>query len=246
MTMTATPERRPPSAAASSASWATTRWCRSSILLILLVAVLQILRPGIVNERWIANTVKFAIPLAHARRLPDADHADRRHRPLGRHRRDHGRLHHGDPGACSTTPRSRSLLAFVPAVLIGLANGIGVGVFRVHPLIMTLGTSLIGTGCLQVYQRTVIATGTEVPDGLAWLGTGLTWGVPNALLALRAGRRADHLHPAPHRLRPPALRRRRQRAGHAHLRRPLLAGDPRALRRLGAARRRSPACSTSA
>ena len=67
-------------------------------------------------------------------------------------------------------------------MLIGLANGIGVGVFRVHPLIMTLGTSLIGTGVLQVYQRTVIATGSEVPDFLAWLGTGLTYGVPNALL----------------------------------------------------------------
>ena len=26
--------------------------------------VLQILSPGIVNQRWIANTVKFAIPLA--------------------------------------------------------------------------------------------------------------------------------------------------------------------------------------
>ena len=34
------------------------------LLLVLLVVVLQILRPGIVNERWIANTVKFAIPLA--------------------------------------------------------------------------------------------------------------------------------------------------------------------------------------
>ncbi len=34
------------------------------ILLILLVVVLQILSPGIVNQRWIANTVKFAIPLA--------------------------------------------------------------------------------------------------------------------------------------------------------------------------------------
>jgi ribose transport system permease protein len=73
-------------------------------------------------------------------------------------------------------------MAFGPAVLIGLANGIGVGVFRVHPLIMTLGTSLIGTGFLQVYQRTVIATGTMIPDGLAWLGTGLTWGIPNALV----------------------------------------------------------------
>jgi hypothetical protein len=34
------------------------------VLLIALVIVLQILRPGIVNERWSANTVKFAIPLA--------------------------------------------------------------------------------------------------------------------------------------------------------------------------------------
>jgi ribose transport system permease protein len=74
------------------------------------------------------------------------------------------------------------LIALVPAVLIGLANGIGVGVFRVHPLIMTLGTSLIGTGCLQVYQRTVIAAGSDVPAALAWLGTGLTYGIPNALL----------------------------------------------------------------
>ena len=67
-------------------------------------------------------------------------------------------------------------------MLIGLANGIGVGVFRVHPLIMTLGTSLIGTGCLQVYQRTVIASGAKIPTSLAWLGTGLTYGIPNALL----------------------------------------------------------------
>ena len=79
-------------------------------------------------------------------------------------------------------PAIAILIALVPAVLIGLANGIGVGVFRVHPLIMTLGTSLIGTGCLQVYQRTVIASGAKIPAGLAWLGTGLTWGVPNALL----------------------------------------------------------------
>ena len=60
-------------------------------------------------------------------------------------------------------PAVAILLALMPAVLIGLANGIGVGVFRVHPLIMTLGTSLIGTGCLQVYQRTVIAVGRQDP-----------------------------------------------------------------------------------
>jgi ribose transport system permease protein len=34
------------------------------VLLILLVGVLEIMRPGIVNERWAGNTIRFAIPLA--------------------------------------------------------------------------------------------------------------------------------------------------------------------------------------
>ena len=98
----------------------------------------------------------------------------------------------------------------MPALLIGLVNGIGVGVFRVHPLIMTLGTSLIGIGCLQVYQRTVIASGAKIPDFLAWLGTGVTWGFPNALLLFVPLAALIVFTLAPHRLRPPALRRRRQ------------------------------------
>src|SRR3712207_9273590 len=69
-------------------------------------------------------------------------------------------------------PATAILISLVPAVLIGLANGVGVGIFRVHPLIMTLGTSLIGTGVLQVYQRTTIATGAAIPEGLAWLEIG--------------------------------------------------------------------------
>jgi ribose transport system permease protein len=151
------------------------------VLLILLVAILQVLRPGIVNERWIANTIKFAIPLAILAGCQTMTMltggidlsvgtvatmcAFIMATQVGQH----------DPAVAI-------LIALVPVVLIGLANGIGVGVFRVHPLIMTLGTSLIGTGFLQVYQRTVIASGTQIPDGLAWLGTGLTRGVPNALL----------------------------------------------------------------
>jgi ribose transport system permease protein len=73
-------------------------------------------------------------------------------------------------------------MSLVPALLIGGANGIGVGVFRVHPLIMTLGTSLIGMGFILVYQRSVIATGTAIPDSLGWLGTGVTYGFPNTLV----------------------------------------------------------------
>jgi ribose transport system permease protein len=151
------------------------------VLLVVLVLILQVLRPGIINERWIANTVKFAIPLAILASCQTLTmltggidlsvgtvatmSAFIVASQVG--------LHH---------PAVAMLISLIPAVLIGLANGIGVGVFRVHPLIMTLGTSLIGTGVLQVYQRTVIAAGSEVPASLAWLGTGLTYGIPNALL----------------------------------------------------------------
>ena len=67
------------------------------------------------------------------------------------------------------------------ALLIGAVNGFGVAVCRVHPLIMTLGTALISSGCLLVYQRYVIATGTKIPDVLVWLGIGRTLGLPNGL-----------------------------------------------------------------
>lgn len=150
-------------------------------LLILLVLTLELLRPGIVNERWIANTVKFAIPLAllaGSQTLTmltgGIDLSVATVATMAAFIVSTQGVHH-DPAVAL-------LLAFIPAVLIGLANGVGVGVFRVHPLIMTLGTSLIGAGCLQVYQRTVIATGTKVPETLSWLGAGLTWGAPNALL----------------------------------------------------------------
>ena len=49
-------------------------------------------------------------------------------------------------------------------------------------LIQPLGTGLVAFGSLQVYQRTVIATGFEVPDWLQWLGTGLSYGLPNSLI----------------------------------------------------------------
>lgn len=151
------------------------------ILLIALVVVLQIVRPGIVNERWAANMVKFAIPLAI---LAGCQTMTMLTGGID--------LSVGTVATMSAfimvtqsalqDPAIAILIALVPALIIGFVNGIGVGVFRVHPLIMTLGTSLIGTGCLLVYQRTVIATGTKVPGTLAWLATGVTYGFPNALL----------------------------------------------------------------
>ncbi len=151
------------------------------VLLVALVVVLELLRPGIVNERWVANTVKFAIPLAILAACQTMTML------TGGIDLSAGTVATMSAFILATQvtvhdPPTALLISLLPAVLIGVANGIGVGVFRVHPLIMTLGTSLIGTGVLQVYQRTVIATGSEVPDFLTWLGTGRTYGLPNALL----------------------------------------------------------------
>jgi len=151
------------------------------LLLIALVAALEFMQPGILNQRWIGNTIKFAIPLAMLAACQTIT------------------MYTGgiDLSAAAVAtiagfvvatqqPALGSglaiVVALVPAVLIGLLNGVGVAFFRVHPLIMTLGSGIIGIGFLQVYQRSVIATGSVVPPVFEWLGTGRTGGMPNALV----------------------------------------------------------------
>ncbi len=152
-----------------------------TILLIALIVALELLRPGIVNERWIANTIKFAIPLAMLAACQTLTML------TGGIDLSVGIIATISAFVMATQvtthdPAVAIAISLVPAMMIGLANGIGVGLFGVHPLIMTLGMSLIGTGCLQVYQRTVIATGSAIPDFLAWLGTGRSYGLPNSLV----------------------------------------------------------------
>lgn len=151
------------------------------VLLAVLVAMLEYMRPGIVNERWIANTIKFAIPLAMLAACQTLTML------TGGIDLSAGVVATVSAFVMATQvsilgPTGAILVALIPAILIGLVNGFGVAICRVHPLIMTLGTGLIATGCLQVYQRTVIATGSSVPEFLAWLGTGRTGGIPNSLV----------------------------------------------------------------
>ena len=152
-----------------------------TVLLVVLIVALELLRPGIVNERWIGNTIKFAIPLAMLAACQTLTMLT-------------GGIDLSAGVAATVVAFVMAtqvpflgvplaiLVSLVPAILMGLLNGFGVAVCRVHPLIMTLGTGLVATGCLQVYQRFVIASGSVVPDSLAWLGTGRTWGMPNSLL----------------------------------------------------------------
>ena len=60
-------------------------------------------------------------------------------------------------------------LAF--AALVGAINGIGVGVFRVHPLIMTLGMGLVILGAANAWQLLTVRTRSGVPPELRWLGS---------------------------------------------------------------------------
>lgn len=151
------------------------------VLLLALVLVLELVRPGIVGERWIANTVKFAIPLAI---LASAQTLTMLTGGID--------LSVGFVATmvafvmASLVPQMDPMLAIplalIPAVLAGLASGIGVGYFRVHPLIMTLAVGLVVQGLLLMYQRSMLGSDLEIPEVLAWLGTKRSFGIPNSLL----------------------------------------------------------------
>jgi ribose transport system permease protein len=151
------------------------------VLLLALVAMLEIVQPGIVNERWIGNTVKFAIPLAI---LAAAQTLTMLTGGID--------LSVGVVATMSAFVMATQVnnmdpvfaipLSLVPAALAGLVSGIGVGIFRVHPLIMTLAVGLVVTGLLLVYQVATLGTSTMVPEVLRWLGTGRSFSIPNSLL----------------------------------------------------------------
>lgn len=149
-------------------------------LLLLLIGALELMRPGIISPFWAGNTIKFAIPLAM---LAACQVLTMLTGGID--------LSAGIVATCAAfvaatmTPligaAPAMLVAMAVGAIVGIVNGFGAGIARVHPLIMTLGTGLIATGCLQVYQRYVIATGTDIPEVLEWLGTGRTAGLPNGL-----------------------------------------------------------------
>lgn len=161
------------------------------IFLLLLIAVLEIMRPGIVTPIragrdgvlsmfWVGNLIKFAIPLAM---LAACQVLTMLTAGIDL---SAGIVATVAAFVCATVSSiwgvaPAVLIALLTGLLVGLVNGFGVGIVRVHPLIMTLGTGLIATGCLQVYQRLVINAGSEIPAFLAWLGTGRTLGLPNGL-----------------------------------------------------------------
>ncbi len=65
------------------------------------------------------------------------------------------------------------VVVLVAAALVGLVNGVGVGIFRVHPLITTLGMSFVVDGLANVWQLQTVQTGAGVPPVLRTMGSGI-------------------------------------------------------------------------
>jgi ribose transport system permease protein len=153
-----------------------------SILLALLVVVVQIAQPGTVSLDWGAVIVRAAIPLAILAACQTLTML------TGGIDLSVGYVASMAGFVTATFVNQPGgwvlgiIVAIGAAVLVGLVNGIGVGVFRVHPLIMTLGMGLVVFGFANVWQLQMVQTGSGVPIELRTIGVGFTANViPNSL-----------------------------------------------------------------
>jgi ribose transport system permease protein len=175
------------SAVAGTSRWTSASGWRSVVrdrpivplvgLLAALVAAIELAQPGIVGPGWVGVIVRQAIPLAILAGCQT--------------------LTMLTGGIDLSVAAIASMAGFVTATLIhspggvaqgvvvvlvasalaGLVTGIGVGVFRVHPLIMTLGMSFVVLGLSNVWQLQMVQTGAGVPPELRTLGSGTAFEV---------------------------------------------------------------------
>jgi ribose transport system permease protein len=151
-------------------------------LLVILIGLLHLARPGIIGPEWASVTIRAAIPLAI---LAACQTLTMLTGGID--------LSVGMVGSMAAYLMATQTLAQGPVIAIlvglaaaaaaGLATGIGVGVFRVHPLIMTLGMSLVVLGSMNVYQVANVQVVVVIPDAIEWLGSEISLDIlPNGLL----------------------------------------------------------------
>jgi len=151
-------------------------------LLALLVVILGLVKPDIIKPGWVGVTLRAAIPLAILAACQTLTFLTAGiDLSVGAIASMSGFV-----VATLVGPQGLGvalLVALVIAALVGFLTGVGVGVFRVHPLIMTLGMSLVVLGLANVWQLVMVKTGSGVPGVLRWLGSGLSFDMlPNGLL----------------------------------------------------------------
>jgi ribose transport system permease protein len=145
------------------------------LLLVLLVAGIELVRPGTVTATWISNTLLFAAPLgilAAGQTLVML---------TGGIDLSVASVATGAAYLLSTNSSSGTVLAILIGLSLGMAvgllNGIGIAVLRVQPLVMTLGTGLMSLGIMVVYSQTMLASAPRVPQVIVLLGSGKIGGI---------------------------------------------------------------------
>lgn len=139
-------------------------------LLFALAGLIEVIRPGAVNANWVSNILEFAAPLgilAAGQTLVVITGGI-----------DLSVANVATAAAyimASQTPYgvTRGIVAgLLVGVVVGLINGVGVAVFKVQPLIMTLAMGLVVTGSLNVYSQAFIRSVPSVPAVIHALGSG--------------------------------------------------------------------------
>jgi ribose transport system permease protein len=146
------------------------------VLLGLLVVVSELVRSGVVSPGWAGVILRTAVPLAilaGAQTLAML---------TGGIDLSVGAVASMSGFLVATLIGDQGLVvgigvALVASALAGLVTGIGVGIFRVHPLIMTLGMSLVVLGLSNVWQLQMVQTGSGVPPEFRTIGSNLLFGV---------------------------------------------------------------------
>jgi ribose transport system permease protein len=152
-------------------------------LLIALVVIIQLAQPGIVGPSWAGVILRASVPLAILAGCQVLTML------TGGIDLSVGAVASMAGFVTATFVNSPGgwiegmVIALIAAAIVGLVTGVGVGVFRVHPLIMTLGMSFVVLGFANVWQLQTVQTGSGVPDPLRWLGSGQFMEiVPNSLI----------------------------------------------------------------
>jgi ribose transport system permease protein len=141
-------------------------------LLALLVILSEVIRPGIVSPNWAGVMIRAAVPLAILAACQTMT-----------------MLTAGIDLSVSAVASMSGfvvatlvgdlglpvaiIVALVVSAIVGFVNGVGAGVFRVHPLIMTLAMSLVVLGLANVWQLERVQTGSGVPTEFRQLGANM-------------------------------------------------------------------------
>ena len=142
-------------------------------LLVVLVVVIELANPGIVSPAWAGVILRASVPLAILAGCQTLSML------TGGIDLSVGAVASMAGFVTATFVNSPGgvplgiAVALSVAAIAGLITGIGVGVFRVHPLIMTLGMSFVVLGLANVWQLEMVQTGAGVPQVLRTLGSGL-------------------------------------------------------------------------